>query len=265
MPLGELANWLFGGEDGEPSPPTGPRLEAAGKPTIQLPPDPEAEIRRVEKLTRDPSARTSFVGFISAVYELVCRQDTSPENLARLTAGLDCNYKLLRDGIGEQLMHLSHHFPEVSHEFMRVMNEAPPARRLELIKAIWRATPPRPTTVALLTKALTDTEERVRYFAVDRIRTGELRELLPQLKELRQHESDDKLRRFIDFNVGLLETGFYVEDKPDTHERVVTVYLGKGGTSSKSIPAADYSPRRVQQVLEKLRADWNRLQGRQAR
>lgn len=264
MPLGELANWLFGGSDDKGRTAKGPRLSAPDKPTVTVSDDAEAEIREAQKLTRDVPTRTAFAGFIRAVHALVEKRDASPPNLAALVAGLDCRHKALREGAGEQIMRLSHHFPAIERQLLGIVEGDLRERRLAVIQSIWRVTPPRDTAVTLLRKGLIDREERVRYFAVDRIRTGEFRELLPEMKELRQRETDARLRRFIDFNVGLIETGFYVEENAVTGDRVITVALGKGGLSSKSIPAAEYSPEKVKEVLEKLRSDWRRLQGKSA-
>ncbi|MBL6765389.1 MAG: hypothetical protein ISQ14_10570 [Verrucomicrobiae bacterium] len=264
MPLGELANWLFGGDEANDPSPGGPRLGGEGKPTIELPGNADLEIQRVEKLTRDPLTRSAYAGFIRALYRLVGERDLSPENLSRLIAGLDCKHKPLRKAVGAQLMNLSHHFEELTPAFLKVLKEGRDERRTQLVKAVWQPFPPRATAIEMLRVALDDRSEQVRFHAVDRIRTGEYRELIPDVRKLRQRESSAKLLRSIDFNLGLLETGFYVEQNTENDSHVITIHLGKGGVSSKSIPSADYSPEKVKQVLESLRADWRRIQGDRA-
>ncbi len=238
-------------------------MEAEGKPSVRLAIDPDREIARVKKLTKDAQARESYISYISALYELVARGDTSPGNIGGLVNGFACKHKLLRDEAGSTLMKLSHHFPEVGGEFFRIMEQEGEEVRLNLIKSIFHDMPPRPTTVGLLQRALTDPGNRVRYFAVDRIRTCEIRELVPQLLEQRKAEVETKMQRFIDFNVALMVDGFYVEQKPGTGDHMVSVSLGGGGVSSASVAAADYCPAAVQQTLERLRANWNRLKGQE--
>jgi len=254
---------LFGGgtDDEEESAHDGLCLAEEGKPMLKLPSDPQSEIARAEKLTKDPEARESYIAFISSIYELVVRNDDSPANICDLTRGLSCSHKKLRDQSGTWLMQVSHYFEAARHEMVRVMEQEGEETRLQLVKAIWKNTPPRSTTIALLQHALADACERVRYFAVDRIRACDVRELIPQLQEQRQLETEPKIQRFIDFNIALMEDGFYVEQKPDSQDHLVSANIGSGGISSKTIPADEYSPQAVQRALEQLRSNWNRIKG----
>lgn len=253
---------LFGGGSEEEPEPSGPRLEEEGKPTIRLPENPEEVIARVHKLTKDAAARERYTSYISSLYELVARGDTSPGNICGLVNGIACPHKLLRDEAGEMLMNLSHHFTEVQDEFQRIMEQEGESVRLNLIKAIFKVMPPRSVAVNLLVLGLRDSAERVRYFAVDRIRACDIRELLPQLQNQRKMEPDPKMQRFIDFNCALVTDGFYVEEK-DSGDYLVSVSLGGGGVSSSTVPAEDYSPAKVQETLERLRTNWKRIQGEQ--
>lgn len=262
MPLERLKKLFGGGDDsGDKSGPVGPTLEAEGKPTVRLPIDPNSEIARVQKLTKDPQVRESYITYISSLYELVARGDTSPGNVCGLVNGLACNHKLLRDEAGSTLMRLSHHFSEMCDEFFRIMEQEPEGTRLNLIKAIFKDRPPRDVTVNLLQRGLADAAERVRYFAVDRVRHCEIRELVIVLQQQRNVEIEAKMQRFIDFNVALLVDGFFVEQKPDSGDYLVSVSLGGGGVSSLSVAEEDYSPAAVQKALEKLRAEWKSIQG----
>lgn len=254
---------LFGGgsDEGNPSEQGGHLLAEDGKPTLRLPADPHSEIARAEKLTRDTVARGHYIAFISSIYELVLRNDDSPANICDLTRGLSCSHKKLRDQAGEWLMQVTHYFEAARHELLRVMEQEGEESRLQLIKAVWKNTPPRSTTIALLQLGLADPCERVRYFAVDRIRACDIRELIPQLEEQRQLETEPKIQRFIDFTTALMEDGFYVEQKPDSEDYLVSVNIGSGGVSSKTIPADEYSPTTVQQALEQLRSNWKRIKG----
>ncbi len=250
---------LFGGgsDEGDESEKDVHVLTEEGKPTLRLPADPQREITRVEKLTSDPVAREHYIAFISSLYELVVRNDDSPANICDLTRGLACSHKKLRDQAGEWLMRVTHYFEAARHEMFRVMEQEGEESRLQLIKAIWKNMPPRSTTIALLQQGLADPCERVRYVAVDRIRACDIRELLPQLEEQRQMETEPKIQRFIDFTTALMEDGFYVEQKPDSEDYLVSVNIGSGGVSSRSIPADEYSPAAVQHALEQLRSNWN--------
>jgi len=250
-----------GGDPKKESAPEGPTLRAEGKPTVSLPIDPNTEIERVKRLTRDPQVREGYITYIASLYELVAKGDTSPGNICGLVNGLACNHKLLRDQAGATLMRLSHHFPEVCDEFFRIMEQEPEGTRLNLIKAIFKDRPPRDVTVRLLQCGLADPAERVRYFAVDRIRYCEIRELVPILQQQRNVEIEPKMQRFIDFNIALLVDGFYVEQKPDSGDYLVSVSLGGGGVSSLTVAEADYSPAAVQRALEKLRAEWKSIEG----
>jgi hypothetical protein len=257
--LGGLMKLFGGGDAGDDPGPSGPFLEAEGKPTVRLGIDPNREIERVNKLTKDSRVRQNYISYISSLYELVARGDTGPGNICGLVNGLACNHKLLRDEAGSTLMKLAHHFPEVGAEFVRIMEQEGEDVRLNLIKAIFKDMPPRSVAVGLLQRGLADPAERVRYFSVDRIRSCEIRELVPQLLEQRKVEMETKMQRFIDFNIALLVDGFYVEQKPDSGDYLISVSLGGGGVSSATVAADDYSPAAVQQALERLRAEWNRL------
>lgn len=252
---------LFGGGSKNEPEPAGPCLQDDDKPTLRLPKYPEEVLERVHKLTKDQHTRDRYTAYVASLYELIVRGDTSPGNICGLVNGISCSHKLLRDEAGEQLLKLSHYYREVRDELQRIMEQEGEVIRLNLIKAMLKVMPPRPVAINLLFSGVQDPAERVRYFAVDRIRACHIRELLPQLQEQRKVEPDEKMQRFIDFNCALMTDGFYVEEK-DSGDCLVSVSLGGGGVSSATVPADEYSAAKVQETLERLRTNWARLQGK---
>jgi hypothetical protein len=257
--LKSISSWFFGDDSGVAKKPL--VMVEEGKPKIELPADVEAEIARITNYTRSDLIRAQSEAVIRAIYEIVQTRQIDKANLSSLLRGFESKYKFVWEDAGRRLMQLSHYFPEVRDELFRIINTEIAELRLKLVKAIWKAVPPRSLMLTILRRGLVDEDREVRHFSVDRVRAQNCAELVDDLHALRARETDSKSARFIDFTLALMNDGFFVEEQAESGDYMLTVALGVGGTASQTIPKEDYGPTAVQATLTELRAKWEKISG----
>jgi HEAT repeat protein len=121
------------------------------------------------------------------------------------------------------------------HAVAYLIEEMPEEFRLEIIKL-----------------ALSDRSAKVRAKGIERAEQFKFKQLLSQLEEMQQTDSNDKVQRSLALHVPLLRDGYHLEKTPDGYYLTVRRPKALGGPF---IPNKKYSEEFVRQEVARLQSE----------
>jgi len=121
--------------------------------------------------------------------------------------------------------------------------------RFNAILCLGKSTPP-DFTLRLIRQGLRDKSARVRLKASDWAGRLRIREVVPELEEALAREKNEKAKKTIEFDLGLLRDGYILEPLPDGPVSVTT--FCRSGLSIRHVKKAELDTRGLKSILGEL-------------
>jgi hypothetical protein len=143
-----------------------------------------------------------------------------------------------------------HRWPQASVAIANMLKSRRANVRFSAICCITKSMPPE-TATQMIAAGLKDKSGRVRWKAAQEAQSLNMVQVIPQMEEALSKERDKKVRKSIDFALGLLRDGYHVSDRDKDGTRSLCIPVSTG-ISCKLVDREDLTPEGIARVIRDL-------------
>ena len=195
---------------------------------------------------RYPELEPPLLAAIGAYDSIKRVRQVTPELLEPIVSAASSSRRPLYENASDFLANLTGHFEEARSAVWEMAHHPKSHVRFNAILCVGRTTPP-DFVLAVLRHGLVDGSSRVRWKAADWAGRLRLRELVPELEQAVEAETNEKARGTIEFELKLLRDGYIIEEEPDGGYLVTTFV--PDGISTMYVSAADLEAKGVEGII----------------
>lgn len=221
-------------------------------------PSPESYRRWVDKRRDKPETKALAYAALDAYERIKNREFITLEDIEPIATAARCKYLCAWD-IGTGFLVLLAKKHPAAQDAIRAIINSPKANERWQILAALQLDLPKSFCLEIIQKALKDKSKHVRSFAVSACDRLDLSELLPQLDNLFEVETDPSHKAGIKSIISMMRNGYEIQDGESSS--FIWVRAPGGGRIARSISQADIDSGQVQVIVEELLEQYRILHG----